>query len=60
MVYRDTSVSVLCSELEIKPVTLYRSIGLQGELREQGRERSSPLEPGIPSALTSGRARAQP
>ena len=36
MVHRDTSVSVLCSELGIKPVTLYRSVGLQGELREQG------------------------
>ena len=36
MVHRDTSVSVLCSELGIKPVTLYRYVGPQGELREQG------------------------
>ena len=36
MAHRDTSVSVLCSELGIKPVTLYRYVGPQGELREQG------------------------
>ena len=36
MAHRDTSVSELCSELGIKPVTLYRYVGPQGELREQG------------------------
>ena len=36
MAHRDTSVSDLCSELGIKPVTLYRYVGPQGELREQG------------------------
>ena len=38
MAHRDTSVSVLCSELGIKPVTLYRYVGPQGELREQGKK----------------------
>ena len=33
---RDTSVSKLCTELGIKPVTLYRYVGPQGQLREQG------------------------
>ena len=36
MAHRDTPVSVLCSELGIKPVTLYRYVGPHGELREQG------------------------
>jgi DNA invertase Pin-like site-specific DNA recombinase len=36
MAKRDTSVSELCWELGIKPVTLYRYVGPQGELREQG------------------------
>ena len=36
MANRDTSVSELCRELGIKPVTLYRYVGPQGELREQG------------------------
>ena len=36
MAHRNTAVSVLCSELGIKPVTLYRYVGPQGELREQG------------------------
>ena len=36
MANRDTSVSELCAELGIKPVTLYRYVGPQGELREQG------------------------
>ena len=36
MAHRDTSVSVLCSELGIKPVTLYRYVGPEGQLREQG------------------------
>ena len=33
-----TAVSALCRELGIRPVTLYRYVGPQGELREQGRE----------------------
>ena len=36
MAQRDTSVSALCTELGIKPVTLYRYVGPQGQLREQG------------------------
>ena len=36
MAHRDTSVSELCSDLGIKPVTLYRYVGPQGQLREQG------------------------
>ena len=36
MAQRDTSVSALCRELEIKPVTLYRYVGPEGQLREQG------------------------
>ena len=36
MARRDTSVGVLCTELGIKPVTLYRYVGPEGELREQG------------------------
>ena len=38
MANRDTSVSELCTELGIKPVTLYRYVDPQGELREQGRK----------------------
>ena len=38
MASRDTSVSELCTELGIKPVTLYRYVDSQGELREQGRK----------------------
>ena len=37
MANRDTSVGELCTELGIKPVTLYRYVGPAGELREQGR-----------------------
>jgi len=37
MAHRDTSVSELCRELGIRPVTLYRYVGPQGQLREQGR-----------------------
>ena len=33
MADRDTSVSELCTELGIKPVTLYRYVGPQGQLR---------------------------
>ena len=38
MAKRDTSVSALCRELGVKPVTLYRYVDPQGELREQGRK----------------------
>ena len=38
MANRDTSVSALCTELGIKPVTLYRYVDPQGALREQGRK----------------------
>ena len=36
MANRDTSVSELCRELRIKPVTLYPYVGPEGQLREQG------------------------
>ena len=36
MAHRDTSVSALCRELGINPVTFYRYVGPQGQLREQG------------------------
>ena len=32
MAHRDTSVSALCRELGINPVTLYRYVGPQGDL----------------------------
>ena len=38
MAHRDTSVSELCRELGIRPVTLYRYVGPQGQLREQGQK----------------------
>ena len=38
MTNRDTSVGELRTELGIKPVTLYRYVGPEGELREQGRK----------------------
>ena len=38
MAHRDTSVSELCRELGIRPVTLYRYVGPQGQLRKQGRK----------------------
>ena len=31
----DTSLSALCTQLGIKPVTLYRYVGPQGQSREQ-------------------------
>ena len=34
MAHRGTSVSELCTQLGIKPVTLYRYVGPQGQLRE--------------------------
>ena len=36
MAYRATSVSALCREFGITPVTLYWYVGPQGQLREQG------------------------
>ena len=36
MAKRDTSVSELCRELGVKPVTHYRYVGPRGELRAQG------------------------
>ena len=38
MAHRDTSVSELCTQLGIKPVTLYRYVGPQSQLREQGED----------------------
>ena len=38
MTHRDTSVSALCRELGIAPVTLCRYVGPQGQLREQGQK----------------------
>ena len=38
MANRDTSVADLASELGIKPVTLYRYVGPNGELRSHGKE----------------------
>ena len=38
MAHRDTSVSELCRELGIRPVTLYRYVGPQGQLRKQGQK----------------------
>lgn len=35
---RDTAVSTLAAELGIKPVTLYRYVGPNGELRENGKK----------------------
>lgn len=37
MAKRDTSVSELCKELGVRPVTLYRYVGPTGELRDNGR-----------------------
>jgi len=37
MANRDTSVSQLASELGVKPVTIYRYVGPNGELRENGK-----------------------
>ena len=42
MAHRDTSVSALCTELGIKPVALYRYVGPQGQLREQGEKVLAP------------------
>ena len=37
MAHRDTSVSELCQELGISPVTLYRYVDPQGNLRDHGK-----------------------
>ena len=37
MAHRDTSVSELCRELGISPVTLYRYVDPQGNLRDHGK-----------------------
>ena len=37
MTHRDTSVSELCRELGITPVTLYRYVDPQGNLRDHGK-----------------------
>ena len=37
MAHRDTSVSELCRELGIIPVTLYRYVDPQGNLRDYGK-----------------------
>ena len=39
---RDTTVSALCRKLRITPVTLYRYVGSQGQLREQGKKVLAP------------------
>ena len=36
MANRDTSVSELCKELGIRPVTLYRYVDPKGNLRDYG------------------------
>ncbi len=38
MANRDTTVTELCRELRIKPVTLYRYVGPDGELRKHGKQ----------------------
>ena len=35
---RDTSVAEICRELCIKPVTLYRYVGPDGELRKNEKQ----------------------
>ena len=57
MAHRDTSVSELCRELGIRPVTLYRYVGPQGQLREQGEKVLATCEPEY-SNLDAGGARA--
>ena len=42
MTKRETSVTELCKELGITPVTLYRYVGPKGELRDQGKRVVSP------------------
>ena len=42
MAHRDTSASARCRELGIKPMTLYRYVGPEGQLREQGEKVLAP------------------
>ena len=42
MAHRDASVSALCRELGINPVTLDRYVGPQGQLRKQGEKVLAP------------------
>ena len=42
MAHRNTSVSELCRKLGITPVALYRYVGPQGQLREQGKKVLAP------------------
>ena len=42
MAHRDTSVSALCCELGIRPVTLYRYVGPAGPWREHGEQVLAP------------------
>ena len=55
MAHRDTSVSELCRELRIRPVTLYRYVGPQGQLREQGPEGPRLLNRSAWTATLGGR-----
>ena len=59
MAYRDTSVSVLCNELGIKPVTLHRLRRSAGRVARAGREAPRHLNESCGN-LDVGRARAQP
>ena len=38
MAHRDTSVSEQCRQLGIRPVTFYRYVGPQDQLRERGQK----------------------
>ena len=42
MAHRDTSVSELCTQLGIEPVTIYRYAGPQGQLRERAEKVLAP------------------
>ena len=42
MANRDTSVADLCKELGVKPVTLYRYVDPNGNLRDYGKRVLSP------------------
>ena len=37
MANRDTSISELCKKLDVKPVTLYRYVDPEGNLRDYGK-----------------------
>lgn len=53
MANRDTSVAVLCKELGIRPVTLYRYVDPQGNLRDHGRQVLGQTGSGGPTRLTT-------